>query len=232
MKRLSTLMAFIFSLILLVPVWAKHSDNNYEDILFKMKERFEQIESYQCLFEAFTAKREKTKVVISRYFFKKPNMVRMEILKGKHKGTVLLYKPHRVRLKLGKGLLSMFSFTLEPEDKRLIDLRGHGLHQSAWDWFIDQHIQLLELTESTFSGEETVDRTNTLVFMLSFKDPENIKFIAKETLWVDKEDFIPVKYILYDSEGIIIQSLRYRDIEINIDLKDELFKKFRKTKRK
>lgn len=232
MKRLSTLVAFIFSLIMLVPVWAKQSDNNYEDILIKMKERFEQIETYQCLFEAFTAKGEKTKVVISRYFFKKPKMVRMEILKGKHKGTVLLYKPHKVRLKLGKGILSLFSFTLEPEDKRLIDLRGHGLHQSDWGWYIDQHIPLLELTDSTFSGEETVDGRNTLVYMLSSKDPEKTKFITKETLWVDKEEFIPVKYVQYDSEGIIIQSSRHRDIEINIDLKDDLFKKCRKIKRK
>lgn len=232
MKRMSPIMAFIFNLVLLVPASSQDSDNNYEDILIKMKERFEQIETYQCLFEAFTAKEGKTKVVISRYFFKKPKMVRMEILKGKNKGTVLLYKPHRVRLKLGKGILSLFSFTLEPEDKRLIDLRGHGLHQSDWGWYIDQHIQLLELTDSTFSGEETVDGRNTFVYMLFSKDPEKTKFITKETLWVDKEEFIPVKYLQYDSDGIIMQSSRHRYIEINIDLKDKLFEKFKKIKRK
>lgn len=227
MNKSNIFVIFIIVFILLIPAWAQQDENNYKDILYKMKERFEKVETYRCLFESFTAKGEKTKMVVSRYFFKSPKMVRMELREGKHKGTVLLYKPHKVRLKLGKGILSLFSFSFKPEHKWVTDLRNYGLHQSDWGWYIDRHIQTLELAEAIFSGEEVTAGRNTIKYIIISKDPEKTKSVAKEILWIDKKEFIPVKFVQYNSAGKIIMSGLYKDIELNVPLEDKLFKKFR-----
>jgi len=233
MKRLSVFMAFIFILILLAPGWAQQSENNYKDILIEMKKRFGEINTYQCIFELYTAKEEKTKKSISRYFFKKPKMIRMEIFEGNSKGVVLLYdknKKHEVRAKKRGFFVSLFSRSFRPEHKKVTGLRGRGIHQSDWGYYIDRHIQMLEFLEGIFSGEEVVESRNTLVFKLVSNNPERTESVAKETLWVCKKEFIPVKYVQYDLSGEKILSSLFKDIKLNIDLDNKLFMKFKRVK--
>jgi outer membrane lipoprotein-sorting protein len=232
MKKSSLYLTWILIFLAFMSGWLWGNENDYKDILFKMKKRFDKIEAYQCIFEAFSANEGKTKEVTFEYFFKSPKLVRMKVLKGKHEGTVLLYKPHKVRLKLGKGLLSLFSFSYKPEHKWVTDLRGYGMHQSDWIWYIDQHIQMLELIECTFIGEETIDGKETMVFILSSKEPGKTRNVAQEKLWIDSKELIPIKYVQQDIAGKIILSAFYTYIKLNPDLDDRLFKKFKEPKGK
>ena len=218
----------ILAFLLLIPAYSGSSDTSYPDILTRMKERFEKIETYQCFFQVFTAKGKKTKTVTAQYFFKKPKWVRMELLEGSQKGTVLLYKPHSVKLKPGKGLLSIFHFTFEPENERLVDLRGYGIHETDWGYCIDQHLQRLEITDSQFAGEENVEGRQTLVFELLSQYPERSNGVAKEVLWVDKEELIPLKYVHYDTTGKVVLSALFKEIKINVELEDAFFERFKK----
>lgn len=215
-------------LILFIPAYPGSSDISYPDILNRMKDRFEKIETYQCFFQVFTAKGKKTKTVTAHYFFKKPKWIRMELLEGSQGGTIALYKPHSVRLKPGKGLLSIFHFKLEPENEMLVDLRGYGIHETDWGYYIDQHLQRLQMTSSQFAGEENVEGRQTLVFELLSRNPERSNDVAKEILWVDKDELIPLKYIHYDTSGMLILSAQFKDIKINVEFEDWLFDRFKK----
>jgi outer membrane lipoprotein-sorting protein len=226
-KKAGVFAVFIYFFVLLVPGWAQQKENNYKDILLKMKERFERIETYRCVFESFTAKGEKTKKVVSRYFFKAPKMVRMEIREGKYKGAVMLYKPHKVRLKLGKGILSLISFSFKPGHDWVTDLRDYGLHQSDWGWYINRHIQMLKYSRGRFAGQEAAAGRKTDKYIIISKEPDHTSGVAKEMLWIDKKECIPVKYVQYNSVGKIIMSSLYKEIELNVDLEDRLFTKFR-----
>lgn len=214
--------------ILFVPASSEGNDISFPDILTRMKERFEKLETYQCFFQVFTAKGEKTKTVTARYYFKQPKTVRMELLEGSQKGTILLYKPHRVRLKPGKGLFSIFHFVLEPENDMLVDLRGYGIHETDWGYYIDQHLQRLEITSSQFAGEENVEGRQTLVFELISQYPERSNDVAKEVLWVDKEELIPLKYVHYDTSGMLVLSAQFKDIKIDVEFEDSFFERFKK----
>jgi outer membrane lipoprotein-sorting protein len=227
MKKPGILFIYISIFILLIPAWTQQNENNYKDILFKMKERFKEIKTYQCIYEMFTANEEKTEKVVCRYFFKSPKMVRMEIREGKYKGTIMLYRPHKVRMKLGRGIFSLFSFRYHPNHKWVTDLRGYGLHQSDWGWYIDQHIQILELTDGIFSGEEVAAGRDTMKYKLISKDPGRTNDVAQELLWIDKKELIPVKYVQYNSQGKILMSALYKDIQLNVELDNQLFKKFK-----
>ena len=234
-KKMRSLGAFIQAILLLImvfilfiPAYSGSNDTSYPDTLTRMKERFEKIETYQCFFQVFTAKGKKTKTVIAQYYFKKPKWVRMELLEGSDKGSVLLYKPHKVRLKPGTGLLSIFHFTLEPENERLVDLRGYGIHETDWSYYIDQHLQKLGITSGQFVGEESVEGRETLVFELLSQYPERSNDVAKEILWVDKEELIPLKYVHYDTSGMLILSAQFKDIKINVEFEDSFFDRFKK----
>ncbi|MCK5057582.1 MAG: hypothetical protein KAT34_13050 [Candidatus Aminicenantes bacterium] len=232
MKRPVFFVIFIIVLFLLIQASAREKEDNYSyrNVLIKMKAHFEKIKTYRCLFESFTAKGEKTKLVVCNYFYKSPGMIRMEILEGKYNGTVMLYKPHKVRLKLGRGILSWFSFSYKPEHDWVTDLRDYGLHQSHWGWYIDQHIRMLELADGTFSGEEVAAGRDTIKYTIVSKESQKTRSIAKEILWVDKREFIPVKYVQYDSLGKIIMSNLHKDIKLNIKLDNKLFRKFKRYK--
>jgi outer membrane lipoprotein-sorting protein len=226
-RKPGILVIHIIIFILLIPGWSQQNQDNYKEILFKMKERFKEIKTYRCIYEMFTANEEKSERVVCNYFFKAPKMVRMELLEGKYKGTVMLYLPHKVRLKLGRGILSLFSFRYHPNHKWVSNLRGYGLHQSDWGWYIDRHIQMLALTGAIFSGEEAAAGRDTMKYKLISKDPEKTGNVAQEILWVDKKELIPVKYVQYNSQGKILMSGLYTDIRLNVDLDDQLFKKFK-----
>ncbi len=213
--------------ILFVPAWTQQNQDNYRDILFKMKERFKEIKTYRCIYEMFTTKGEKSEKVVCGYFFKSPKMVRMEIREGKYKGTVMLYRPHKVRLKLGRGILSLFSFRFKPSHKWVTNLRGYGLHQSDWGWYINQHIKMLELTTGIFSGEEIAAGRDTIKYKLISREPVKTKDVAQEIVWLDKKELFPVKYVQYNREGKILMSALYKDIHLNVKLDNKLFKKFR-----
>jgi outer membrane lipoprotein-sorting protein len=228
---IQAILLLIMVFILFIPAYSGSSDAHYPDILTRMKERFEKIETYQCFFQVFTAKGKKTETVTARYYFKQPKMVRMEILEGSQKGAILLYKPHSVRLKPGKGLLSIFHFKLEPENDSLVDLRGYGIHETDWGYYIDQHLQRLEMTSSQFAGEENIEGRKTLVFELLSQYPERSNDVAKELLWIDKEELIPLKYVHYDTSGMLILSAQFKDIKINVEFEDSFFERFKKDER-
>jgi outer membrane lipoprotein-sorting protein len=90
---------------------------------------------------------------------------------------------------------------------------------------------MLELAEAIYSREEMVEGRNTKVYVIFSKEPKKTRRVAKETLWIDSKEFIPVKYVQQDKSGKIILSALYKDIILNLDLDDKLFMKFKKVKR-
>ncbi|UCH93375.1 MAG: hypothetical protein JSV88_24290 [Candidatus Aminicenantes bacterium] len=51
--------------------------------------------------------------------------------------------------------------------------------------------------------------------------------MAQELLWIDKKELIPVKYVQYNSQGKKLMSGLYTDIQLNVELDNQLFKKFK-----
>ncbi|MGE5621193.1 MAG: LolA family protein [archaeon] len=203
------------------------SDNEYEKRLMRLKARFEAIKDYSCIFESYSNNGEKSASVNFRYFFRKPKSVRMEILKGKYSGTVLLMNnDNNVRVKPGIFILGLFTFNYPPEHRYVCDYRGNGLHNSDWGYFIDEHIKLLHLTTIVSAGEETLDGRKVILYELRSMDPPKSRSVAKEQIWIDKEQDLLIKYRQYDASGALIQAGFYKDIKINTGLSRSVFTDF------
>ena len=200
-----------------------------------MQQKFQSLKDYHCIFESYTARGQESRGIVFSYFFKKPQMIRMEIVEGKYPGTVMLYNPEvvrdKVRVRVGNPVLAMLQKILFGEhfdlySKWIIDLRGNGVHESDWGSFIDDHLKLLHLGKSKFIGEKEVDGKTTLFYRLDSDNPDKTMHIKTEEVWIDKKTYFPIKYIHYDISGQVIRRSVYRDLKFNTDIQVDIFKKF------
>lgn len=199
---------------------------SYDEALSNMRSKSESLRSYHCTFISFSRGKEKTDQVTFDYYFKKPSSIRMEARAGSIEGTVLLYRGSEVRAKPGHGVFSWFSFSFQPESKRVCDARGHTVPQSSWGWYIDEHLRMKALTRSQYEGVETIDGKKALKFELTSADPSKTESIAKEQIWIDAGQWVLLQYKQYDASGTLIQSGIYQNIQIDTELKDSLFTEF------
>ncbi len=186
----------------------------------------ESVNDYRCTFVSFASDSEKSEQVAYGYYFKKPASVRMEVRTGDYEGTVLLYRGTDVRVKLGHGILSWFSFSFDRTSRIVRDLRGNGIHESDWGWFVEQHLQMLPLTGNTYVGIDTINGRPTVSYKLTSVDPEKTRWVAVEYVWIDREDNTLVQYKQYDRSGRLIQSGLYQDVVLNPNLDDSVFTEF------
>jgi len=198
----------------------------YDDALAAMQSRAQTLRTYTCRFISFAHGAEKDQDVTYRYYFKKPSSVRMEVQTGKYEGTVLLYTGSDVRVKPGHGIFSWFSFTFAPTHRYVCDVRGNGLHQSSWLWYITEHARMQRQTRSSFAGFTEIGGRKALKFDLASTDPAKTNSVAREELWIDAQYSVPLQYKQYDAGGMLIQSGRYEEVVIDCEIPDSLFTEF------
>lgn len=206
-------------------------------VLQLMKKRFVEIEDYQCILESFAANKKGHHRSIFQYYFKKPKLIRMEVLEGKHPGTILIYNPSllqdKVRVKLGNTLKAtvqklLYGDFLNLNDRRVRSLRGYRIHETDWGWFIDEHLRIAQSLvtsyEIKFRGVDEINCRPALFYVLTSKDAGKTGSIKKEELWIDKENLVPLQYRLYGVSGQLLQYCSYKEVKLNGGLKEELFR--------
>ena len=197
-----------------------------------MRERFDKIDDYECVMVDYQARDDKHENYTYNFYYKKPGRIRMDIIGGdKNTGTVLIYGKGKVKVKPGSGLLSLFTFTLDPYDRRILGLNGFTVSESAGNYFLDKHIENIDNFDVRLIEEVELNGIKTLVIELVSKDIDKTASIAKELVWVDSERLLLLKFIFYNINGRIMQSTEYKNLNLNTGLKDELFEK-KKYKRK
>jgi len=244
MRNICILFLFFFSITLLFLLTepALCQTETFYTILNSMKQKFDTIEDYKCIYEYHTSDGKKRLDVTYKYFFKKPKLIRMEVQTGKYAGTVLIYNQpiyqNKVRVKLGKRALPFFipRFLVKKSypvnHKWFTDLRGNGIHQSDWGWFIDEHLRIAQLKDNPYEieykGEETINGREAVIYMLISNIPEETISVRKEILWIDIENYILIKYIQYDSSENVIRKSHYKNIELDNNFKKEIFTRFKR----
>lgn len=200
--------------------------DSLEATLRRMRERLETVDDYRCLYSSFAVKGNRRENVLMRYFYKRPGWIRAEILRGDHKGTVLLARRGKVRVR-PRGILSITSFTFQADHPRVTDLRGNRLEETCWAYFIDEHLRELDWLSLVSTRRETVDGREARVLEAISSDPARTRGIAREILWVCAAEDILLRFEMYDSQDRPVQKGRFSEIVLNPGLPDSLFTQFR-----
>lgn len=186
--------------------------NNLEDAVNKMH-------TYRYFKKSENWKGDKYEKKVTMFQFKKPNLMRIDVLEGRKRGSVvLLNKEGKIR---GKNRIG-FKKTLKPTDKRLKNIRGYTFMNSSLSNKIErlkEHI-LERGCKATLTEEEYMDR-HTYHLHIDHKDADAP--VTDEDIWLDKETYIILKNLKYEN-GQKVTDITVRDFEINIPLDDKLFK--------
>jgi len=199
----------------------------YDMTLQGMKDRFESLTDYSCLFDSFVSDGRRSQKWTYRYFFKKPDLIRMEIISGENAGAILIVRDGKVRAKPA-GLLSLLSLTFRPDDPRVIDIRKNKPDQTPWGYYLDQHLQSLGLATVLSSSRDTLDGRPVLIYDIASQDPARTQGIAREKIWVAVPDDLLLRYEMYDRDGRLVIMAHFKDILLDQSLPDSLFKEYKR----
>jgi len=171
---------------------------------------------FVMLSENWKGKRYKKNLVEFR--FKKPNLMRTDVLEGRKKGsTVLLNKEGKIRGRNSWG----FKRTLKPTDKRLKNMRGSTfMNASLLDKTARLKKHILETGCEASVREEEYAGKLTYHLNIDHKDADSP--ITTEDIWFSKTDYTILRNIKYESTSKVADTT-WQTIEINIPLEDDLF---------
>ena len=177
--------------------------------------------TYQVIKESENWKGKKHEKKASMFRFKKPNLMRTDVLEGKKKGnSVVLNKEGVIR---GRHRIG-FKKTLKPTDKKLRSIRGYTFMNSSLSDKVrrlKEHV-LEKGCKGTLTEEKYMNKPSYHLHIdhLDHSDTEDPS--TSEDAWFDKKTYVILKNLKYENEKKVTD-ITYRDFEINIPLDDALF---------
>ena len=176
------------------------------------------MDTYKCVMTTENWKGARHEYRVSLVRFKKPNLLRLDVLKGDKKGSiVVLNKKGKIRGKNSLGLRQ----TMKPADKRLKNILGLTfLNSSLQDKLLRLKEQILIKGFSAKVDQTTLETKAAYRLHIYYNDSADP--ITDEDIWFDKETFFIIKNVKFQEENKV-SDVFWRDFEINIPLDDSEF---------
>jgi len=214
---------------------AKGQSPDFSSVIAGMRDRLAAITDYRCRFETQSSNGDQSRDVVLAYFYRRPGQIRMEVLEGPYAGSLLIYNraldPQKVRVLAGNPLVAFLQRMLYGEffavdHEWVVDLRGNGIHESDWTYFITEHEKYLHLGTCLFLEEEILNGRKTYHYKLISHAPEKTMSIKEEDVWVDAETYFPVQYFQYDPSGVMLRKAVVTDLQFNTGINEKMFVDF------
>jgi outer membrane lipoprotein-sorting protein len=189
---------------------AAEVDTEVKAFLDSLENAVNKMDTYRFITESENRKGDQSEEKVIMFQFKKPNLMRTDVLEGKKKGnSVVLNKEGKI---IGRNRMG-FKKTLQPTDKRLKNIRGYTFMDSS----------LLSKTargcKATLRTEECLGRPS---YRLHIEHHDADDDVTAEDLWFDKGTYMLMKNLKYANDEKVT-GIIWRDVEINIPLDESLF---------
>jgi outer membrane lipoprotein-sorting protein len=203
----------------LTPFFAS-SDDLTDEVLASMERAYESIFDYQCRLETLSFLGKKREERLINFYFKKPKLIRMDILKGNRPfdgGTVGVYLGGDKVTGHRGGILKGIILNLPKESSLTTTIRGVTFDES------DLETVLRNLYFYRANAEIAVRETDGAYFFTCITDnPEENDGISKDLVWIDKGSLLITRNERYEGETLV-QAANWRGFIINVGLPIELF---------
>lgn len=156
--------------------------------------------------------------------YKKPALMRVEILQGRKKGTVLVSDGQKVHGYLG-GLFRWMPIYLSADSKNLIADNGYCVLSSDFSSIIDLIKNDIARGAKVFVSGQPLVLTEfpEKVFVLEITEPEGEKGMVSKRLFVDAKRYLPIKWQGFRN-GALFHETSWEALKVNTGLSDKLFK--------
>ena len=185
--------------------------NNLEDAIYKM-------DTYSSTMISRNSKGNKREYKVTKFYFKKPNLIRTEVIDGDKKGSVVvLNKEGKIRGRNSMGLRK----TLKPADSRLKNIHGATFIEAG---FIDMIGRLKDhiLERGCPARVVEVKYMDRPAYRLIIEHDDDDDPVTLEEAWYDKDTYFIMKKMKYIDENKV-SDITWEDRKINIPLDDSLF---------
>jgi outer membrane lipoprotein-sorting protein len=184
-----------------------------KEILTALHHKLDSIKDYQYQINYVRSRNGAKSIEGYNYFFKRPNLIRLEVTAGKDKGSLaILTASGKVRAHSG-GMLGIFTVTMEPNDKRLQDEDGYTIADSGLQ-------KIIKEMESKLAGN-----SSTVVELDHDKKLYQLQIERgsfHDQILVDMQTSLPMEW-LTTQNGQFYGKSEWRNWQINIGLADSLF---------
>lgn len=220
---------FIFGCIIFVLVnsWGYYTealntatdvDENVITFLNNLEDAVNKMDTYRFVSESENWKGNEYEKKVTMFQFKKPNLMRTDVLEGPKKGSVVvLNKEGKI---IGKNSMG-FKKTLKLTDRRLKNIRGYTfINSSLLDKIgrLKDHI-LNKGCKAALTEEEYMGKT---AYRLHINHKDLDDPVTDEDVRFDRGTYVILKNLKYENEQKVTDTT-WRDFEINIPLDDSLF---------
>lgn len=189
------------------------------------------IDDYTCEVESHIRKGSQHQHRIYRFWYKRPDHLRVEVLKsnalGDAGGVIVYNGGNEVQCHAG-GLLSLVRLTLPLTSSRVTSVRGNPITHLSIPYLVDV-LGMYEHTKGRIEQgpDETVEGHAARLVVLHSDRTEVIRqndHIVKDMVWLDARSFLPLKVERYESEGRKpVVELVWRKVQVNVGLSTGVF---------
>lgn len=199
-------------------------ESSAKEILQRTIRKISTIHNYRCKLTSTSILGDISEKQVFNYYFKSPGFRRIEVIEGKDKGSILVYRDGIVRARK-RGLFSFITLTFRPEDKRVTTIRRGRIDQTDFqfilsllleperkifwkkkDIFQDEAVDVLELVDTREANANSYDEP------------------VKGLFWISQESDLILKYELYNKSNNLVFRQINQDIQVNIDIPEDFFK--------
>lgn len=207
---------FLFLLVMLLfPLLSSMVESSLtpKQILKNALTKWNKIKDYYCKFVYIEWKGSKKEEGDYIFYYKRPNLRRMEVLSGENKNTIVVYHPgvNKEKVKVKKGI---FPFTLSASDERL-----EGFFGADWGSDLNHLKSYLKGGKMKLLKTESIGKRKAYVIQFTGKMSE----YSKELVWFDTTSFLPLQIERY-KDNRLHSRRTFTDFVINSGLKDDDFK--------
>lgn len=186
---------------------------NAKELLNALHSRLDSLQDYQYQ-NVYIRNRNGTKSTEGyNYFFKKPNLIRLEVTDGKDKGSLaILTNTGKVRAHAG-GVLGLITLTLEPNDKRLQNEDGFTIADSGLQ-------KIIKEIESRLTGNNsivTIINNEKKLYQLQID-----RGSFREKIIIDMQMRLPIEWQT-TQDGQFYAQIYWNNWRVNSGLSNSLF---------
>ena len=191
-----------------------------EDVIHRAEERFRQLTDYDCLADTDSRAGKKTASGTYRLWFKKPEMVRIRVIKGGHRGSeVAVDSAGKVRGREG-GLLKAFVVGLSKTDRRLQSIRGVSITQLDWGNFYRGYREGAARPGARVTLAPHTGDANPYEVTVTY--PQEGKRV-REVYRVDPARWVLLEADVFEDE-VRVDHILFRDINLDTGVADKWFR--------
>jgi len=185
-----------------------------------IRDSYERLEDYQCRMHEFSIGGGRREERIINYYFKKPLLIRIDILDGNKpldKGSVGVYTGGKKVTGHRGGFMRRIVLSVRKDSSLAMSVRGETIERSNVLAVIERMERLVENGDVTI-----VERADHIEFTLVPFEPSTNEGISRDVVWIERDTMLISRIERYEEEVLVQQAIRKNYI-INAGLPRELF---------